>query len=135
MRRATQFLPVAILIVIAGVVLGGCVNGIAEVRYVNRTNAKEVLTLKHSMTMKTQIIHTFHGISNGSYTLKTEAGATSGTFASDGGGFKFRSEDGKAETVKIKPDGSFDYAHGTWALATDTGKELKAVASKEGAAQ
>ena len=126
MRRVTQFLPAAILIVLT-LSLSGCHGGSAEVRYANRKNPKEVLTLKTSMTVKTQLIHTFHGMSNGTYSLKTESGTTSGTFAENRGAYKFRSEDGKSETAKINDDGSFDYGQGTWELQDKNTKLVQKV--------
>jgi hypothetical protein len=115
------------LIVLAGLILTGC-GGPGEVRYVNRTNPSETLTLNRSRTVKTKLISAVHGISTGAYTLKTAQGTSSGTFSTDNNGIKFRPQEGTPETVKFKDDGSFDYAQGTWEVAVMK-KELKSIAS------
>ena len=141
MRRVKQLLPAVILVVFATLSLSGC-HGSSEAQYVNQKNPKETLTMKQATNVKTQIIRTFHGISNGSYTLKTETGTSSGTFAGDGASFKFRPEDGEAESVKIKSDGSFDYADRTWNinsqkwdLNTNNGKVVKKLEKTWGSGQ
>ena len=122
------------LALLAGLVLTGCYSGSGEVRYVNRANSSETLTLNRARNVKTKVIYTFHGVSNGSYTLKTEKGTTRGTFSSDGDGIKFRPQDGEAQSVKINKDGSFDFAQGTWQVAPLVmEKSLKAVASTSNA--
>ena len=125
-------------VLLVGLVLTGCNSGSGEVRYVNRANPSESLTLNRARNVKTKLIFTFHGVSNGSYTLKTEKGTSSGTFSSDGGAIKFRPQEGESQSVKINKDGSFDFAQGTWQAAPVVmEKSLKAVASTstEGKAQ
>jgi hypothetical protein len=105
--------------------LAGC-GGPGEVRYVNRTNPNETLTLNRHRNVKTKLIATVHGVSIGSYTLKTANEKTLGTFTRDSDGIKFKSQHGKAETVKFRSDGSFEYEQGTWE-PTSVLKEKKAL--------
>jgi len=133
MRRTTQSLRATILVLLAGFLLAGC-GGPGEVRYVNRSNSAETLTLNRDRNVKTKLISTFHGVSMGSYRLKTENGTISGKFTSDHDGIRFKSEDGKTETVKPRDDGSFDFAKGTWAPAHPVKeKSLKAIATSSAA--
>ncbi len=134
MKRTTNLLQAAMLILVAGLFLAGC-GSPGEVRYINRANSTEVLTLNRARTVKTKLISTFHGVSNGTYTLKTEKGTFTGTYSSDSKGIKFRLEEGKSVTSKIKDDGSFDFADGTWQQAPVVmEKSLKALASSTGGA-
>lgn len=133
MRRTTQSLRATILILLAGFLLAGC-GGPGEVRYVNRSNSTETLTLNRDRTVKTKLISTFHGVSIGSYAMKAANETTSGGFTRDSEGIKFRTEQGKAETVKFKADGSFEYANVTWEPAhVLKEKSLKAIATSSAA--
>jgi hypothetical protein len=136
-RRATQFLQTATLILVAGLILAGCHGGSGEVRYVNKSNPSESLTFNRAKSVKTKLIYTFHGVSTGVYTLKTEKGTNSGSFSGDGERIKLWQDGSKADTVKINSDGSFDFANSTWTPVPEVSqKTLKALASsKEGAAQ
>ena len=130
MRRA-----IATLMVLAGLILAGCNGGSGEVRYVNKSNPSESLTFNRAKNVKTKLIYTFHGVSNGTYTLKTAKGTSSGSFSGDGERIKFRPETGQAETVKLNSDGSFDFDNVTWKptpLVIEKG--LKEVASSKTAA-
>src|SRR4051812_32680504 len=102
MSKTLRLLQTAILILLAGLILTGCNTGSGELRYVSKTNPSESLTLNRSRNVKTKLIYTFHGVATGSYTLKTDKGTLSGTYSSDSNGIKFRPQDGKAETSKIK---------------------------------
>jgi len=136
-RRATQLLQTATLILVSGLILAGCHAGSGEVRYVNKTNSTEVLTFNRAKNVKTKLIYTFHGVSNGTYTLKTATGTSSGEFSGDGERIKFRPATGEGQTVKINADGSFDFANVTWKPTPQViEKSLKAIASsKQGAGQ
>lgn len=130
MKRATHFLQSSFLILVAGLLLMSCNHGSGETRYVNKTNPAETLTLNGTTDVKEQLIYTFHGVSQGTYTLTTDKGTATGKFSSDSSGVKFRPENGKAETVKPRADGSFDYAQATWQLASSKKEmSLKSLAS------
>jgi hypothetical protein len=127
MRRAMKLLQTTILILAAGLFLAGC-GSPGEVRYVSRTGSAETLTLNRARTVKTKLMSTFHGVTIGSFTLKRDGATTSGTFVRDNDGIRFKSEDGRTQTVKPREDGSFDFAESTWApVAVVKEKSLKAV--------
>jgi hypothetical protein len=128
MRMATRSLQMAILSLVAGIVLTGCHSSPGEVRFVNRADPTQTLTLNRDRKVMTKLISAVHDVSIGSYTLKTAQGTTTGGFTSDGKGIKFKPDEGKPETVKFNPDGSFDFAQVLWAPRTETdGKLLRVV--------
>jgi hypothetical protein len=128
MGMTTQISRATTLILLAGFILTGCNSGAGEARFVNRTNSTETLTLNRDKKVMTKLISAVHDVSIGSYTLKTAQGTTSGRFTSDGKGIKFKPAEGQAENVKFNDDGSFEFAHVSWAPRTDVdGKALRVV--------
>ena len=119
MRTTTAIFRLAVLGTLAVGILSGCIKAPGEVRYVNKANSKETLTMKHTGGLKNVVIGGVHHVSSGDYTLTTEKGTTSGGFTVASTEFTFRPANGEKQTVKANSDGSFEFSHINWEPVSD----------------